>query len=377
MNENWQSPSVWIDIRRDVLPNRTYSEIRSRWGRIVDPKILPVPLTPHEKNVFGPDFSRISRLSTFDGRTTEQLAWEWQRIQGRINKEGFTREEDELLVELAKEHNSRWTAVSKIMKNHPLRNLGGTVDAKLGMFTETEDDQILTLKDEEGLSFFQIAKRLNRRLGSVNTRYHILKSESSNEEPLTVEKRLPGGLEIWERITKKFPNRKRSTLYTLFQKRGAIWTDGKDKSLVSEVLLICQSKEAPGKMVELLRRLDETPLSTFKQVDEADLTPSTEKWEVLEEITEDIDWERVAQAVGANVRAALARRRWMYLAHLDEVLQKRIVRGEMDEQLDDKMMLVWNQVVEAVEVSGLPVVTEKRKRGWRKKEAVPDVLCNA
>ncbi|KAJ3204868.1 Myblike DNAbinding domain-containing protein, partial [Dinochytrium kinnereticum] len=67
MNELWESPSVWLDIRKQHLPHRCIVDIRCRWRRITDPKILPVPLIPYEKKsleeavkIFGIDFRRIA-----------------------------------------------------------------------------------------------------------------------------------------------------------------------------------------------------------------------------------------------------------------------------------------------------------------------------
>ncbi|KAJ3117202.1 Myblike DNAbinding domain-containing protein [Phlyctochytrium bullatum] len=318
MNSHWHSPSVWLDIRRTAFPNVLPRELFARWKLITDPEILKIPFTPRERQalrdavgVVGKDFGRIARLGSFGGRTSNQLAWEWERMEAKEGRRPWTPEEDEEIMRLVGEVGRKWATIAERVEGRtPLQlktryrqlALGVTVR---GPYTPEEDRVILEARDVEGKSFFEIAQKVRRNLSLVYKRYQKLKQDQgvhvgstpapTTKEPVvyklapfdkdeaavveeSLDRRMPGCQNEWKGLEVKL-GRRAETIAGRARTAKWVWTDELDRRLCEAVREVAEGDEEGVKpLKEFLRALEKgkppSPWgSEVRDKDDVDVSP--------------------------------------------------------------------------------------------------------
>ncbi|KAJ3108714.1 Myblike DNAbinding domain-containing protein [Phlyctochytrium planicorne] len=401
VNKLWDGTSVWLEVRRKYLPGRALYDIQRRWRSLVDPRRLPVPFTPHEKVAlkeavakFGPHFKNISKLSIFDGRTTEQLQWLWDRMTLKERKRPWTAEEDTELLKHVENLGFKWLEISKLMQKRLPNDLKfrymviGVGTLQKGPFLKEEDEKLLKLRDEDKLTFFEIAKRMARSVQTVHIRYKALKKKA-NTQKLEIEKvapidldetvesilrivdqKFPGGRTDWKRIAELHPNAPVKRLQHRILRVQRVWSNSDDTGLIGGVLEESERLGPTSPLSVFLVGLRSKAVSTFKQITPAQIKeiPSTSQ-ERLEELTKDVNWKWVSEeSLQGKFSPERAKRRWIYLAYLDELLEKPIV--VFPEDADDlaKVRIRLKQAADRGEL-GLRKTKPQPEKAVRKRKA--------
>ncbi|KAJ3191452.1 hypothetical protein HDU67_005849, partial [Dinochytrium kinnereticum] len=303
------------------------------------------------------------------------------------NSKPWTAEEDEKLRDMAERYDRQWKVISDIWKTRTplqLKTRFRTVAAlhfpKSGGFTQEEDRQLLKLREEKNMSFFEISLEMKRRLSSCCKRYRLIKQQQSTTvrevvkggsmdkasisaiEKL-VDERLPGRNTEWTAISSKFPQHPPSRIREYFRAKRTVWTDKLDQDLANAVLERYHSPDAPPKLKAFLKTLSETTPSTFKQVTVSDLTMTPQEQEELNDVAGDLEWAPIAKELGGHFDERRVRRRWVFLAHLDRLLQKPIVR----QANADKTLGIWCDLMKMVNDKAIPVAHKRKLVHWLSK----------
>ena len=125
-----------------------------------------------------------SQIASFiKDRTAIQCSARYKRIQPGITKGAWTQEEDNELIKLYKEHGKNWSEISKFMPHRTGKQIRdrflNALDDNLNKekFSKEEDEKIIKLYKSYGNSWCRIAKRLKGRTGDMvkNRFYSSLK----------------------------------------------------------------------------------------------------------------------------------------------------------------------------------------------------------
>ena len=132
------------------------------------------------------NFKNWASVASFiPGRTAIQCSARYKRIQPGLIKGAWTKEEDELLIDLYNKLGKNWSSISKQMPQRTGKQIRdrflNTLDNNLdrGKFRQEEDDLIIKWYKVYGNSWSKIAKKLKGRTGDMvkNRFYSSLKSK--------------------------------------------------------------------------------------------------------------------------------------------------------------------------------------------------------
>ncbi len=191
----------------------------------------------------------------FPGRTPKSLearyysVTQWMTETHRAQRQGghrWTPAQDRLLIELREEKRLPW---GKIVESFPNRSRGSVqvrydllkksentpppARKKHHIYTPAEDQLLIELRDEAGLSWNQIVKSFpERSVAALRLRYVMLKRKTTvpfqaprqrgppftpADDQLLIELKEEQGL-TWNQINKAFPGRSRGTLQLRYQR---------------------------------------------------------------------------------------------------------------------------------------------------------------
>ena len=134
------------------------------------------------------NFKNWASVASFiPGRTAIQCSARYKRIQPGLIKGAWTKEEDELLIDLYNKLGKNWSSISKQMPQRTGKQIRdrflNTLDNNLdrGKFRQEEDELIIKWYKVYGNSWSKIAKKLKGRTGDMvkNRFYSSLKSKVS------------------------------------------------------------------------------------------------------------------------------------------------------------------------------------------------------
>ena len=132
------------------------------------------------------NFKNWASVASFiPGRTAIQCSARYKRIQPGLIKGAWTKEEDELLIDLYNKLGKNWSSISKQMPQRTGKQIRdrflNTLDNNLdrGKFRQEEDELIIKWYKVYGNSWSKIAKKLKGRTGDMvkNRFYSSLKSK--------------------------------------------------------------------------------------------------------------------------------------------------------------------------------------------------------
>jgi len=117
------------------------------------------------------------------GRSAKQCRERWFfNLDSRIRRDPWSSKEDQLLLSLQRKLGNRWSTISKSFNGRTENNIKSrfrTLERREAKkWRPVEDALVLNARDEERLSFKEIAEKLpNRRANAVRVRYKQLKQE--------------------------------------------------------------------------------------------------------------------------------------------------------------------------------------------------------
>merc|ERR1711916_166358 len=117
------------------------------------------------------------------GRSAKQCRERWFfNLDSRIRRDPWSNKEDQLLLGLQRKYGNRWSKISKSFSGRTENNIKSrfrTLERREAKKWRPEEDAlVLKSRDEEKLSFKEIAAKLpNRRTNAVRVRYKLLKQE--------------------------------------------------------------------------------------------------------------------------------------------------------------------------------------------------------
>ena len=165
-----------------------------KWSHSEDQILLEKAKIYKEKN-----WTQVSAF--LPGRTPIQCSARYLRIKPGIKKGQWTKEEDDLLIQYVEQYGTKWTEISKKMKNRTgkqirdryLNSLQPSINKS--HFTEEEDKKILELYAKYGKAWSGIACELPGRTADMvkNRFYCTLKYYIKKENILLGKKRKEDG----------------------------------------------------------------------------------------------------------------------------------------------------------------------------------------
>jgi len=119
--QNWKS--LVEDLKKH---GKTSSQCLHRWQKVLDPKLVKGSWTKEEDELLvqlvetygAKSWSMIA--THLNGRIGKQCRERWyNHLDPDIRKEPWTEEEDEVICKFYAEHGSKWSELSKILKGRP------------------------------------------------------------------------------------------------------------------------------------------------------------------------------------------------------------------------------------------------------------------
>ena len=115
--------SKW-KLLEELFPNKTASQIAERWKYVLNPEIIKKKSWTAEEDTIIKEFIENKGYlwkelaKKLSGRTSKQIRQRWlNSLQFEKNKENWTLEEENLLIELVNKYGNQWEIVSKFFPN--------------------------------------------------------------------------------------------------------------------------------------------------------------------------------------------------------------------------------------------------------------------
>ena len=104
------------------FPNRSPSQLATRWSKTVNPKLVKGPFTQTEDEKivehvlkFGPKKWSLL-VKKMPERSAKQCRERWMNsLNPHINKKPWTEQEDQLIVQLVRKYGNKWALISKFL----------------------------------------------------------------------------------------------------------------------------------------------------------------------------------------------------------------------------------------------------------------------
>ncbi len=171
------------------------------WTKEEDAKLIEIGKEFNFK-----DWKEISKK--MHNRTPTQCSGRYKRIKPGIIKGGWTKEEDEMVIKLIKEHGKNWSIISNLILTKNSKQIRDRFINKLdknvrnGKFTREEDGKILMYYTKFGRKWTKIASFFTGRTGDmIKNRYYSCTRKKINHIQRTNQK--SSNLEVDEYKKKK------------------------------------------------------------------------------------------------------------------------------------------------------------------------------
>ena len=180
--------SLFNRRERGKLFEITKAKVQKKWSKEEDVLLLELAKKFNSKC-----WKKIS--SNFEDKTPLQCFSRYKRIRPGIVKGSWTREEDEKIIEMVDQHGKAWSKISKILITRNGKQIRDRYinildpGIKKGKFTIEEDLKLLNLYRRLGTKWATISKFFeNRTADMIKNRYHSsIKKNMKFLEDLEVE----------------------------------------------------------------------------------------------------------------------------------------------------------------------------------------------